>query len=277
MSNVSIYEKNWTELVFEGKNKAYGAYQLRQENPRTTLIAFFSGTVLILFLIGSWLLLSSFGDKTMAAPIDDDDYIIELSNYNSPKKKPQKEEVIAPMKKEEAKKDIDKEDLQNAVLVKDNFDDIKTNKETKENPTTDTQADGENATGTKTSNFTDTGAVITVATGTKDGGSDKPSTTNELDRLPQYPGGIDEFYKYVGRTIEKPELEENVNAISVLMSFVIEKDGSMSDIKVVRSSDKSLEREAIRVLKALKVKWSPGYKDNDKVRTLYVLPIKVKF
>jgi protein TonB len=40
MSNVSIYEKNWIDLVFEDKNKAYGAYQLRQENSRTTLFAF---------------------------------------------------------------------------------------------------------------------------------------------------------------------------------------------------------------------------------------------
>lgn len=59
------------------------------------------------------------------------------------------------------------------------------------------------------------------------------------------------------------------------MSFVIEKDGSMSDIKVLRSSDKSLEKEAIRVLKSLKVKWAPGYMDNEKVRTQYTLPIKV--
>ena len=45
MSNVSIYEKNWIDLVFEGKNKAYGAYQLRQENSKTSLFALIGGVV----------------------------------------------------------------------------------------------------------------------------------------------------------------------------------------------------------------------------------------
>lgn len=49
----------------------------------------------------------------------------------------------------------------------------------------------------------------------------------------------------------------------------------MTDIKVLRSSDKNLEKEAILVLKALNVKWSPGFKDGDKVRVLYTLPIKL--
>ena len=43
MSNVSIYDKSWLDLVFDGKNKEYGAYQLRQQNPRTTLMALFMG------------------------------------------------------------------------------------------------------------------------------------------------------------------------------------------------------------------------------------------
>lgn len=63
MSNVSIYEKNWIDLVFEDKNKAYGAYQLRQENSRTTLFAFLGSLTLILVLLGGWFLFSSFGSK----------------------------------------------------------------------------------------------------------------------------------------------------------------------------------------------------------------------
>ena len=96
-----------------------------------------------------------------------------------------------------------------------------------------------------------------------------------LDRLPEYPGGIKKFYEYVGNNFEKPDIEEHLNGISVIMSFVIEKDGAMSSIKVLRSSDKNLEKEAIRVLRSLKVKWTPGYKDGEKIRTLYTLPIKV--
>ena len=277
MSNVSIYEKNWIDLVFEDKNQAYGAYQLRQENPRTTLIAFISGTFLILFLIGIWLLLSSFGDKAVATPIDIDDPILQITDVNYPNKEPKKEEIVAPFKKEEStKKEIDKKDLQNAVLVNENPDEIRTNKEMKENPRTDTGAtstagtSGTTAT-TGTTITTTSGTVVT--TGTKE--MEGTRNTSELDRLPEYPGTIKKFYEYVGDNFEKPDVDSNYPSLSVIMSFVIEKDGTMTNIRVLRSSEKSIEKEAIRVLKSMRAKWSPGYKDGEKVRVLYTLPIKV--
>jgi protein TonB len=277
MSNVSIYEKNWTELVFEDRNKAYGAYQLRQENPKTTVIAFISGLLLIFALIGSWMLLSSFGDNPEVAALEDNDTIITISDFNYPEKeKPKKEEVAVPVKKEETKKKIEKEDLKNAVLVKDNFDDIKTNKELKENQT-DVKTDGTNTSGTTTTNIVDSGTT-TTGTKTNTGRDDKgPVEAIELDRLPEYPGGIKRFYQYVADNFEKPDVDDHLSSVSVLMSFVIEKDGTMTDIKVLRSVDKNLEREAIRVLKSLKVKWSPGFKDGEKMRTQYRLPIRVNF
>jgi protein TonB len=118
--------------------------------------------------------------------------------------------------------------------------------------------------------------------GEDDGGSSdtgEPLTPNKLDKLPLFPGGMDRFYKYISNNINRPEIEESsgINSMSVIVAFVVEKDGSMTDIKVLRSNDKSLEREAIRVLKSLKIKWEPGYQNNKPVRTLYTLPIKVKF
>lgn len=96
-----------------------------------------------------------------------------------------------------------------------------------------------------------------------------------LDRLPEYPGGMKRFYEDVVKNFKQPEVDDNLSSISIIMSFVIEKDGTMSDIKVLRSSDKNVEREAIRVLKSMTVKWQSGYKNGMKMRTLYRLPIKV--
>lgn len=277
MSNVSIYEKNWIDLVFENKNKTYGAYQLRQENPRTTLIAFFSGTLLILSLIGIWLLLSSFGNKAIATPIDIDDPTLVITDVNYPNKEPKKEEVVTPFKKEEAtKKEIDKKDLQNAVLVKENPDDVRTNKEMKENPIVDNNATSTTGTtGTTAATGTTTTATTGTVATTVSKGPEGPVPTIELDRLPEYPGGMKRFYGDVGNNFEKPDVDSNYASLSVIMSFVIEKDGTMTNIKVLRSSEKSMEREAIRVLKSMRAKWSPGYKDGEKVRVLYTLPIKV--
>jgi protein TonB len=60
------------------------------------------------------------------------------------------------------------------------------------------------------------------------------------------------------------------------MYFVIEKDGSMTDIKVLRNPGYGMDKEAIRVLKSLKTKWKPGIKDGQKMRTQYTLPITVQ-
>jgi periplasmic protein TonB len=265
MSNVSIYEKNWTELVFEDKNKAYGAYQLRQENPRTTLLAFFVGTTFILVLIGSWLLLSSFGTKPEdgIADIIPNESITPVDLSDSPRR----EEPIKPLEQTQAQSQTTAEptNLSNMVvaatpLAVDNV------------PTNDNLP-------APSANNGPTGTAIDVP------GNDGPANTTlapavdntprgigELDRLPEFPGTIKKFYEYVGNNIERSEFESSV---SVIMGFVIEKDGSMTDIKVLRGNDKALEKEAIRVLKSLKVKWSPGYKDGQKVRTQYTLPIKV--
>ena len=81
------------------------------------------------------------------------------------------------------------------------------------------------------------------------------------------------FYTFIGDNFEKLEIEETV---SVIVSFVIEKNGSMTDITVLRSASPSVDREAIRVLKSIKTKWKPGLKHGKPVRTEYKLPIKVK-
>jgi protein TonB len=91
--------------------------------------------------------------------------------------------------------------------------------------------------------------------------------------ITQISGGLEAFYASVGKKFEAFEVEETV---TVYLSFVIEKDGNMTDIKVIRSATPTLDKEAIRVLQSIRTKWKPGIKDGRKVRTLYRLPIKVK-
>ena len=268
MSNVSIYEKNWINLVFEDKNKAYGAYQLRQENPRTTLIAFFGGILLILSLIGAWMLFSSFGNKTddgiISCPINPTITPIDLSD--SPKK-----ELLKPKTKQTSSQSpIELTNNSNMVVKATAFavDNVPTNNNLPSNQN-NTVGIGIGIDTPSNDSGSSTGTNLTPIV------DNSPKGIGELDRLPEYPGTIKKFYEYVGNSIDKSEIENSSSSVSVIMSFVIEKDGTMTDIKVLRSNDKTLEIEAIRVLKALKIKWSPGYKDGEKVRTQYTLPIKV--
>jgi protein TonB len=100
-------------------------------------------------------------------------------------------------------------------------------------------------------------------------------SSNVVDKMPEFPGGIKKFYTYVGNNFERTEIETE-NAIRVSVSFVIEKDGSMTDIKVLKDPGFGLGAEAIRVLKSLKTKWSPGMYEGKAVRTSYNLPITIQ-
>lgn len=181
-------------------------------------------------------------------------------------------------RKSQETKHIDKKIINNPTIVKstDNPDDVATNKEAK-NITTDNT----NTTGTGIIGINNTGGNGGNTNGNI-GNGDNPdkdvdvvNKTFELDKIPSYPHGMDEFYKYVAKNFRTPELDEG-QVLTVLVSFIVEKDGSMSNIKVLRNPGYGMDKEAIRVLQSLKVKWEPGIIKGQKVRTEYALPIKVK-
>ena len=266
MSNVSIYEKQWIDLVFEGKNQKYGAYQLRQENERTTIIALFSGLLLVA-AIGGILILSSFINKPaviVTTPVIDEPVIVV--DYVVPPITP----IVTPKTTTAIPQAPKEPTLFTPIVVVKPID--ATDPVPKNNniiPNTPTGITSETGIGTIPT-------VITTGTGKipTDTGN-VVTTTAELDYLPEFPGGIKKFYEYVGTNFEKPELD-GIATVKVLMSFVIEKDGSLTDIKVLRNPGYGLDTEAIRVLKSLKTKWKPGLKDGQKMRTQYTLPITVQ-
>jgi len=96
-----------------------------------------------------------------------------------------------------------------------------------------------------------------------------------LDELPEFPGGINKFYTYVGNNFEKQKIGGS-GSIRVYVSFVIERDVSMTAIQVKRDPGKRLGKPAIRVLKSLKNKMSPGMINGKAVRTACKLPITVQ-
>ncbi|TCC93437.1 energy transducer TonB [Pedobacter frigiditerrae] len=91
---------------------------------------------------------------------------------------------------------------------------------------------------------------------------------------PTYPGGLQAFYKFLGANIKYPEMAAKNNVQGkVLVSFVVEKDGSLTDIKIERSLGSGTDEETIRVLK-LSRNWNPGIEDAKPVRVKYNIPVK---
>jgi protein TonB len=267
MSKVSIYENGWTNLVFEGKNKEYGAFQLRKNDSVTTVTAFFFGLLFIISIYGIAFLLSSFSTKEVVKekPIVYPD--IHLVKFDR-KKIDEPKKAVAPIERKKPEIINSKKDLINPTIVRyEPIDDINKTKDVGKTAPIDTGS----ATGTINTIPINTGGSPDTNT-TK---SDEPLTTNRLDKLPEFPGGINKFYSYVGNNFEKPEIEGE-ETISVYVAFVIEEDGTMSNIKVTRDPGYGLGKEAVRVLKSLKTKWTPGMIGGQPVRTSYYLPISVK-
>ena len=92
-----------------------------------------------------------------------------------------------------------------------------------------------------------------------------------VEDMPQFPGGS--VQKWIAKNVKSPMIaQENNIQGKVFVQFVIEKDGSVSDVKVARSVDPSLDKEAIRVVKAMP-KWKPGKQRGKPVRVSYTVPI----
>ena len=97
--------------------------------------------------------------------------------------------------------------------------------------------------------------------------------TAGLEKKPEYPGGMMEFYKYIGKKYRTPDVKGLQG--KVLVSFVIEKDGSITNIKVIKDIGFGTGEDAIRVLQNCE-RWIPGEQNGKKVRTLFTLPITIK-
>lgn len=271
MNRVSIFEKKWLDVIFEGKNQKYGAYQLRRENEKTTLIAFFSG---IGILTGSVFLLSSFNVKPM--PDDIPSTLIDtlnVVNIVTPKKLETPKGNAAPKAPENPNKNYTP--VAPAEVPKD--------PEPKE--PTDPVVDP--APGIPDGGGVPGGTPGGVPGGTPGGGDggpfipETPSTTIEvsttLDEQPEFPGGMQRFYKEVVDRFDEDVIEDlEGETRKVLVSFVIERNGSMTDINVIRNADPTVDQEAIRALKAIPIKWKAGIKNGKAVRTRYSLPILIK-
>ena len=96
---------------------------------------------------------------------------------------------------------------------------------------------------------------------------------DEVDEMPSFPGGLNGLMTFLSQNMVYPvTAQENGVQGRVTVSFVVETDGSITDVKVARSVDPFLDREAMRIVKAMP-KWTPGKKDGKPVRVKYTVPV----
>jgi protein TonB len=273
MSKLNIFNRDWIDIVFEGRNKKYGAYQLRAESPKTTVRALIAGAILFTILVAIPIIYR-YASGLVASNDDSIDKVIEVVDLPPPPVEeplPVEPEPPKPQEVQQAPKSVVDE-----VKFKD-FE-IKKKEQVVEEPpkTTDfVNADPSSRTekGSPTGDI-----VIDKPAGDLDKGVEAPDNTvyntAGLQVQPEFPGGIAAFLTYVQRNFRIPEVEQNMVA-RIYVSFVVEKDGTLTDIKVTRDPGYGMGKEAERVLRSVKTKWSPGIQNGKPVRARYNLPITI--
>lgn len=263
MSNVSIFEKKWLDIVFEGKNKEYGAYQLRRESTKTNLLAFFIGISSIgLMAFG----LSAFGktpepkEKIVVCPL-----LPPAETVTQPEKE---EKKVEPDKTKEPATKAVKKFTQNAPLVVAPSSEAKPDvpENVDRNGGSNNPNDGEGKPGAGA------GLQPESGNGQGEGGGNNPNPNEifgslNVEEQPSFPGGMKKFGEFI---ISNFSADVEDAQYKVTLQFVVEPNGTLSNIIIAKSSgDNSIDTEAIRVLKSLKTKWNPGKMGETAVRTQF--------
>lgn len=259
-------------MVFEGRNKNYGAYQLRTENPRTTMLAFLIGAALFIFAV-ALPNITSFLSSATAEDESDVDKVIEVVDLMEPPV----EEILPP-----PPPPVEQQQAPKSLVEEVKFKPLEAAK--KEEVPDDPPKIEQFKEADPSSRNAEASPTGDINIGTSAGDLDKgvePAEDNSIYNMgaglavnPEYPGGYAAFQQYVKNNIRLPEVDRDLN-ITVYVNFVVEKDGSISDVVVGRDPGYGLKKEAERLIKANKVKWSPGIQNGKPVRVRYTLPIKV--
>jgi len=94
-----------------------------------------------------------------------------------------------------------------------------------------------------------------------------------VEQNPEFPGGIKEMYSFIGKNLKYPSAAQRANVSGkVFAKFVVEKDGSLGDVQILKGIGFGCDEEAQRVLKSMP-KWNPGKQNGRSVRVFFTMPI----
>lgn len=119
--------------------------------------------------------------------------------------------------------------------------------------------------------------VFAAGTRAQDTTKTQPHIFVAVEHEPGFPGGIPEFYKYIGANLKYPRVASILGLTGkVYLTFVVDKDGSVTEVKPVKCLGAGCESEAVRVV-SMSPKWSPGIQKGRAVRVQYTMPVTFNF
>lgn len=270
--NVNIDSAEWCDMVFEGKNKRYGAYRLRQTSSKRHIVAFLVVVVLMILVSVLPELIGVVKQLTQRENLGPMDETLEMSNIPIEEQIPEeniiKQEVAPPPPP--LKSTIQ---FVPPVIAKDeevtDDDQMKTQDEVIDSKLQISVADvkgDDDKFGIDIAELEKHKVIVEEKPV-----EEKPFVT--VEQMPTFPGGEAEMQKFIGENLKYPVVaQENGIQGRVTIRFVVTKDGTISDVQVVRGIDASCDKEAVRVVKAMP-KWIPGKQNGRNVPVYFTLPI----
>ena len=277
---INLSSREWCDLVFEGKNKDFGAYVIRTESTKRHNLA------VLWALVGSLAVAAlTFGliqankyleERRLASQHDQTEVFVDLT---AEEPEPEKQ-IIEPEKPEVIPEEVESATIKVTELQ------IVEDAEVREEDeivTIDEQIATDASAGTVTHLDGSTNKNIFIEHRVEIKVEPEPVAepkTEEIfksvEQMPQFPGGEAALMKFLSSHINYPPMaaENNVQG-KVIVQFVVDKTGKVGEVKVVRNVDKDLDNEAIRVCKALP-KFTPGRQNGRPVSVWYTLPIQFK-
>lgn len=272
MSKIDLISSDWVDLVFEGRNKAYGAYRLRKSTTKRNILAM---VAVVLLLIVAFIILTvkNFVDEQRAKVAMTQ--VAELTNYDQPKKKAEVKQKKVEVEPERVVERVKSSIKFTAPVIKKD-EEVKPDEELK---TQDELMSTKTAIGTFDVKGNDdaNGEILKAKEVIAEPEPPKHEEENKVfdivEQQPLFPGGPTALMKYLSENTKYPVVaQENGVQGRVTVQFVVEKDGSISDVHVLRGVDPSLDKEAVRVVKSMP-RWTPGKQNGSAVRVKYQVPV----
>jgi len=262
-SKLDLLDQKWIDVIFTDRNKNYGAYELRRDNGRNTRNALLIGVAVFVLAISANTILNLISGFIPKAKEK-----VKITNVVLSPPPPDLKKPPPPPPPEPPKPKVDQVKFPPPV--------VKPDIEVKEKPPTVKELEvadpgQKNLKGDKNAEVNIDEPVGTSEAKVTEEDPNKIFTS--VEKIPEFPGGIEAFYKYLGKAIRYPSVaRENGTQGRVIVSFVCERDGSLTDVHITRDIGDGCGDEAVRVVKA-SPHWKPGIQNGRPVRVAYSVPV----
>ena len=281
--NVDLTSKEWRDLVFEGKNQEFGAYQLRKSSDKRHNLAMLYvliGLAVVGAILFSLSIYNDYRAEIEAAEAKERAEKMSAAQLAQMEEVEEVEEEVEEQRFEQPEIEVPQEVLATVQVTQIAIVDA----EEVKNEVMDMEAQKEDNTarGVVNQDGSDDADKFQAVAEQVVVKEPEPEPVKEeeifvaVEQQPEFPGGTAALMKWLASNVRYPQMAlENGISGRVIVKFVVEKDGSVSGVTLVRGVDKDLDREAIRVVKSMP-KWQPGKNNGQAVRCYFNLPVNFK-